>query len=661
MSDPLPAAAARPGPALLTAAAVVVLGTAVVDVHRLPLLLIPLSFLLAAYATGLLLELPQGRASDGERPAMTSLAVRLGLGIAGLAVTLVISALLLQCFTIAIAVVAALAVSGSALLMRSARHLRPRTPSEWLPSVAGGGAFGLLWLLAWLWGTIPPIFYDELAYHLVIPQQALATGKDPALPWVYFSFMPHASDLLLAWGMVFSGEIGARAAHVALWMAATLAAWGLAEGVAGPAAAAWAGAPLAGAIASSATFWYLGTLTFAETALTGAVLTAASLLVLPSEKPRPWFSLGLLLGLAAAVKLSGLAWALAGLAAARVAGWSGREVSRAGLVALACVSPWWVRAWLHTGNPVYPFGYGLFGGRYWSPESQARLHADLPPGAEDMTWQNLLRLPLDLVQHPERFGSASDAGLLALPAMGLLLLLPVLCRLMPSSPRRRRLADAAALFTLLTGAAWVLTSTTTRFFAPAWLLGLATLAGLALRLERWGRAATTVVLLLFGLSGAAGFIVQHDQVFGSFAVAVGREAPETYLARRLDHYDAARFARDRLPPGAQVLFIGEARPYYFGRAALAPYPFQDHPLAQWLRESSSSEDLARRVGAEGYSHVILNAREYARLRAQYGMLAFHGAEAPLLDRRLKEFPRALETLFAGNGVYIFAVPASPGT
>jgi hypothetical protein len=36
------------------------------------------------------------------------------------------------------------------------------------------------------------------------------------------------------------------------------------------------------------------------------------------------------------------------------------------LVVLVAAAPWYVRNTVETGNPLYPFGYGVFGGRHWS-------------------------------------------------------------------------------------------------------------------------------------------------------------------------------------------------------------------------------------------------------------------------------------------------------
>lgn len=268
----------------------------------------------------------------------------------------------------------------------------------------------------------------------------------------------------------------------------------------------------------------------------------------------------------------------------------------------------------------------------------------------------LLRLPLDLVLHPERFGSASDVGTLAVLSTCGLLALPVASRLAGLRGHARLLGDAAAGFVLVAGAGWVMTTPTTRFFAPAFMLGLAVLAGLCVQFRKTAQGLVLVMLLVAGSGGAWQFINQHTTVFSSVNVALGREKGDAYLARVLDHFPAARFVRETLPRDVRLLFIGETRPYYFSRDAVAPHPIDAHPLSRWVHEETSAESLIRRLSAEGITHVVLNVHEFRRVHEKYGVLAFSGEAAPEDERRLRELPQALRLLYAANGVYVFEVP-----
>lgn len=645
-----------PATTLAAALGVVVFGTLLVDYTRARLLVIPLSFLFAAFTAGTFLHRLAAGSSATDQSMMPQLAIRIGTGAALLSLCATLSALagvLWLAGLMALLLVAA----GCVMLTRTIRFSRPLHP---LVPAASGIILGVMWLIAWLWATIPSTFYDELAYHLAIPERALATGSLQAYPWVFFTLMPHASDLLLAWGMAIDGDLGARAMHWSFWAWGSLAAWGLLEALHRPGSSPWTAALVAGALASSPTFWFLGTLTFAETCLTAALVTAACVLATSGQYSRPWLPAGLLLGLAATVKLSGSAWVFAGLAAAFVLGWSWRNLALATLLALASVVPWWARAAWFTGNPVYPLAYGWLGsGGLWSDANQTLLKGDLSANAADLGPAGTLRLPWDLVMHSERFGSAADAGFLAVVATSTVLLLPVLTRIAHAGPRMRRLGDAASAFVFIAGGAWAATATTTRFFAPALLLGLVVFLGLILSFRKTGTVLALAVIIPFGMWGTIRFLDQHEAVFSSLRVALGQEQRDRYLARQLDHHEAATFVRAHVPADARLLFIGEARPYYFSREAVAPYPFDRHPLSGWVQEADSPEILAKRLAREKITHVVLNIREFRRLHNKYGVLRFAGERAQEYDDRLKRLPLALQQLFTKNNVYVFAVSASP--
>jgi len=640
---------------LLGATGVVVLGTALVDPSRLWLLMVPLVFCGTAYGAGSLVDRAAGGlVAERDHPPMVVLSIRMGVGLTCLSLVTFLNALGGVLWLAGLGVLPAVAY-GFVCAIRAGVQVRPLRAS--VAAGVGGCLLGGVWLVAWLWATIPPTFYDELVYHLVIPQRALATGGLLTVPWVHYTLMPHASDLLLAWGMVLGDDLGARAIQFALWVMCFLAVWAIVEVMARPRDAAWAPSFIACAFAASPMVWFLGTLSFTETSQAVGLLCSAVVIAAVPAQRYSWLALGLMLGLVASSKLSGLYWVAAALVAARVAEWPLAALSRAAVIALLTVTPWWIRAFVHTGNPVYPMFYGLLGGQPWSAESQARLLADLPYGTPgSLGGMGLVRLPLDLVLHPERFGSASDVGALAVLSTCGLLALPVASRLVGLRGHARLLGDAAAVFVLVAGAGWVMTTPTARFFAPAFLLALAVLAGLCVQFRKTVQGFALVLLLAAGVGGAWQFINQHTAVFSSVNVALGREKGDAYLARVLDHWPAARFVRETLPPDARLLFIGETRPYYFSRNAVAPHPIDAHPLSRWVHEETSAESLIRRLTAEGITHVVLNVHEFRRVREKYGVLAFSGDAAPEDERRLRELPKALRLLYAANGVYVFEVP-----
>ncbi|MEK7760929.1 MAG: hypothetical protein AAB433_05070 [Nitrospirota bacterium] len=146
-----------------------------------------------------------------------------------------------------------------------------------------------------------------------------------------------------------------------------------------------------------------------------------------------------------------------------------------------------------------------------------------------------------------------------------------------------------------------MTSTTTRFLNPALMLGLSLLATLLTKMPKAIFAITIVVLTALGVWGTSHFVSLHSQVFSSEKVALGQESGEECAKRTIDHFETATFANEHLPSDAKLLFIGESRPFYFNKASLAPYPYHEHPLGQWIREAASTEELREKLRKEGFT------------------------------------------------------------
>ncbi len=638
---------------LLTAFGVVAAGSAVVDYTRLPLLLIPLSCWLASLGAARMLEHLCGELVPDEPSEAPRMIVRLTVGLACLSLTAVIAGMV-GMFPFAAAVTFCCAAIEVFAMFRSGAFIVAR---PWrFSTVVAAIPFGIFALFGWLWTTIPPTFYDELAYHLVVPERAAATGALPLYPWVFFNLMPHTSDVLLTWGMIWADGIGARAMHWGLWAVCLAAAWGGSAAIAGHRASPWVTVLLTLVLASSPTFWFLGSLPFSETTLALALLGVLLAVVRPSDR-RPWLAVGCLLGLAAAAKLTGIAWALSALVALKVIGWSWTHVARASVVTMVWMLPWWSRAYRATGDPFYPLLWRWRGGTPWSEASQVLAQGDLPPGLASLGLAGLAQLPWDIVVHPERFASAGDVGLLAVLSVGLALLLPAVVRARSQEPHDRRLADACAVFIVLSCLAWLAASSTTRFYAPAFIFCMVMATGLTARLGRYAVMIALVSAIPLCVTGSGRYFQTHQAVFESARVALGQESREQYLIRTLGYYKAAQFASKELPSDSRILFIGEFRSYYFDRDVLAPSPYDRHPLEAWVESARSPEDLARRLAAEGITHVVLNTREFARLQKQYRILTFTGEDAPVKDRILRMLPRVLQTLYADRSLYVLQVPS----
>ncbi|MBI4249014.1 MAG: hypothetical protein HY611_05880, partial [Elusimicrobia bacterium] len=253
----------------------------------------------------------------------------------------------------------------------------PRAPVDWL--LASLMAF-CLWA-AWhaLAGALaPPSDWDSLAYHLPIAKAVAKTGALASMPWMLHSRWPSAMELLYAWTMLLGDHRLSQILHAACGLAAAWLLWAAAGEIEtrrekprpaeGLRKARWCAAAL-----------FLTLPVFTLYAPTAHNDLGLSLMVLSSlfcqwkvwSEPRTedyfWPALaGCFAGFAASIKYHGLFWAAASLAAIPLRRW---PVFLCAFGAAAC--PWYLRSWILTGNPVWPFAYRWFGGPDWSPAAAA--------------------------------------------------------------------------------------------------------------------------------------------------------------------------------------------------------------------------------------------------------------------------------------------------
>jgi len=215
--------------------------------------------------------------------------------------------------------------------------------------------------------------YDGLFYHLTLPKLYLHYGAITPLPWLSHSNFPFLMEMLYLLGLLLKGQVLAKLFHFGFGWLTALAVyafgrrwWGSRAGVLG--AAAFVSVPFVGWEMMSA----YNELAFALYAF----LAIYALALWYEKRAAGWlWACALLCGFALGVKMLAMAVVLFTVASLVCDAVRGREKGRGvwrvvafGLVVAAVASPWYLKSYLWTGNPVYPFFYEVFGGKYWTAE-----------------------------------------------------------------------------------------------------------------------------------------------------------------------------------------------------------------------------------------------------------------------------------------------------
>jgi hypothetical protein len=291
----------------------------------------------------------------------------------------------------------------------------------------------------------------------------------------------------------------------------------------------------------------------------------------------------------------------------------GRAVGAAllyGVVALAILSPWYVRNAIETGDPLHPFGNAVFHGRNWSPEAAAYLDTYYDQyrtreagerGGKPYRGLEVAWFPWDLTMHPESFENGKRQGQDVSPF--LLAFLPALWLV-----RRQR---AAALVIAAVGVAYggiiaVGAWAHPRYVLPGTALVLAaSAAGAQALLGR--RALVGVVLLTVAGNVALTTRLLRPMWPDQVRVAAGRLSPRTFLDRYSDRAAFWHEANRAVPPTGRVAVLEKiAHPYYIDR----PFVLLSY-LEQGLvdfRVTSTPDAVLARLRALGTTHVAVDVK-----------------------------------------------------
>jgi len=257
-----------------------------------------------------------------------------------------------------------------------------------------------------------------------------------------------------------------------------------------------------------------------------------------------------------------------------------------GLVALMVGGGWYLRAYIHTGNPVYPFFRQVFGG--------AGIDEVLDPIKRPMTVTpfHILTAIGPLTLQPDRFDSFSHQFgpmfLLFLPALlwmrpprrivgvvGIGYLFLCLCLTQRQSMR----FVLIAIGPLSVGVAWLVSTWWTRRSLPGRLL---------------------VGLLMVALIFESSMAVARSR--HGLKVVLGRESAESFLSRREPTFVVGRWMGENLPEDARI--VGQDhRGFYLPRAYAMELA---HRRRTGLgKNGESAAEVVERLKLDGFTHVLL--------------------------------------------------------
>ena len=548
----------------------------------------------------------------------------LGVGLAGWLYPWVLAAILGLIVIVSFREIIALATEIGRALRDQAKAKLGFTQGLLAFSMAALGATVLISSLA------PPssLDWDGLAYHLAVPKVYLAKHAILYIPYDSHSNFPFLTEMLYTLGLAFKSINLAKLFHFWMYIGTAIAVYALCRRHLNPRIGS-IGALLFMSV--PVIVWEAGV---ADADITTALyMTLALYALLNWQQTRlrqgyvgqaSWLILcGLMGGFALGTKV--LAIVPIGVMCLWIIWSYGRMVRcsdgvhetirpsdhqtiRAlwpalamGLVAVLVGSPWYIKSYIYTGNPVYPFLYGIFGGKYWSAGAAATYHGAQLAMGMGRGLDKLILLPWNLTMSGSNFfDEPGRTKLFSLIGPALLGLIPVYVL----AGRRRKIIAGMGLISAVFLIAWFILMQQVRYLIPIMpMLCVVAACGVEGANSNWriGRhVANGFLALCVVLSLLTGLLLS---MVGARA-ALGLEPRSDYLSRTLDIYDAEMFINDRTPARARILIFDDARGFYLDRDYMWANPGH-HEMTPWSR-FKSGEDMVRYFMRAGFTYALIN-------------------------------------------------------
>ncbi|MDA2932717.1 glycosyltransferase family 39 protein [Acidobacteria bacterium AH-259-D05] len=333
------------------------------------------------------------------------------------------------------------------------------------------------------------------------------------------------------------------------------------------------------------------------------ILSLHSLLVWRERDGRGWLRLSAIFtGLTLGTKVQGLFWAPGiGLALVllQLSGWLRFPVATMartlayGAIAALVASPWWLRNWLASGDPIWPYGYTLFYSDFWTQELHDK-YASYTQGPGDTAWYYVTGLwNLTLNQSAWFFG-------LRVPITPVLLaFIPGFVAVWRGVPRHTRrffgllLIPVSVYYTL-----WFSTYQQTQYLLPVLALLLILAAYCFWQVIRfpWLRWAATG-LLISSFSLFLGYSVVFNLQFAP--VVFGQQSRHDFLAGKVSFYDDIEWINKNLPEDSRLLFY-HLETFYLQRDFVLSYG-NVFPIS----EESTAEDYLGLLREKEITHIFI--------------------------------------------------------
>lgn len=522
-----------------------------------------------------------------------------------------------------------------------------RDPVAWLLGMVTLAALLSLWLqVQW-----PQVGWDANVYHLTVPRLYLDHGGFHRIPFNVYSNWPLNTQMLYALALAARDHVLAKSVHFAFGVAVLV----LIHRVVKANGRSWAG--WLAALLFLFNPVVLDEFRHAYVDLAFALFLLLAFVMMQQglegrdDRDRQLVLAGVFAGVAAGIKPTGvlgvscLVLVFLVVLIRQKGPWreNCKDLARILVPTAVLLTPWLIKSWILTGNPIYPFLYGLFGGPEWSAELSDQLGRWQRGMGMGRSWLDSLLLPFRVILSGGPGYDHFDGKISPL----WLVIVPFSAAVARRDPWVARSLGFAGLYFVV----WALTSQQMRFLIPI-LPFLAIAAGIAAYETSRGLKSTFALLSRSAViaTSIAMVVLGGQDLWSPTRMMVPRYLDTgSALVEEVVH-PVFQYINEDLPAEARLLFLNTNHGFFCERDFVADSFFEASQINDLLQAQDGKAGIQAALGARRISHILVENRDRS---VPWPPALYEYLNDPGLARRTYRSP---------DRVYdVFEVLASPET
>jgi hypothetical protein len=438
----------------------------------------------------------------------------------------------------------------------------------------------------------PSTYWDELHYHLTVPDIYIRKHKIVYLPYILYSNFPLGLEMLYLLGMLIRGDVIPTLLHWLFSVLTILCIYLIALKF----IKSFKVALLSGVIFYTlpVTGW-LSNIAYVDLGFTFyTLLSFYFFLLYIFEKENKYLILsGIFCGVSLSIKHSGAILFFIYFIFLFLKAFFEKEkiffpkIILFSLITILIPSPYYIKNYLFTGNPFYPFLGKYFGGI--EKEISSSIWQGISGfGGMGKNIKNLLLLPYNLTIYGRYFsGIITPVFLVFLPFLLL-------------EKKLEKIIKYLLFFSLIYSFIWFFTSQQTRFLLFPLALFSIISSYIFEKIKNFDKIIYFFFkfLLIFTFIFSFYFLISNQEL--RIPTALGFIPKDFYLSKTLETYDACKYINKFLREDAKILFLNDNRIYYCKK---------DIVMLQknYFSDEFSSERRYRELKKHNISYLLYNA------------------------------------------------------